>query len=303
MFEKILVPLDGSELAEKAIPYAKAIASAKGSEIVLFAVSLFTSGDKQDRLLKSYLELQAKNLGSSGLKVTFAVAYGNVADEISNFTEKNKIDLKVISTHGYSGLKQWFMGSVAMKVLNIAHTPLLLVKSRTADKAAVKFNKILFPVDGSAFSVVPIPYIAELVKGTGAQVIVVQVVEPPVVPSYSQDRPINPTWQQYRDVLWEEGEKQAKGNLELLEKDLKQHGLNVVTKLIRGEVVPNIMKVAADEKVDLIVMSTHGRTGAARWAYGNVARRLVEESPQPVLAIRPSIPEGQVSPVIPTQLP
>ena len=100
----------------RAIPYAKTIAKTKGSELILFTVSI-ASVEQLDRPMKAYLELNAKELQSQGIKASVAIVYGNVADEIVSFADKNNIDLIIISTHGYSGIKRWVLGSVARKVL------------------------------------------------------------------------------------------------------------------------------------------------------------------------------------------
>src|SRR4030042_494361 len=111
-YKKLLVPLDGSELAERAIPYAQAIAKTRSSEVILFTVSI-ASVEQLDRPMKAYLELKVKEMQSEGIEASAANAYGNVADEIVGFAEKNNVDLIVISTHGYSGIKRWVLGSVA----------------------------------------------------------------------------------------------------------------------------------------------------------------------------------------------
>jgi nucleotide-binding universal stress UspA family protein len=130
-YKKILVPLDGSELAEKALPYTKAIAKLKNSQVTLFAVSVTTPGSRRTRLLKTYMDVSANSLKTKGIKVSTAIAYGNVADEIIEYADKNKVELIVISTHGYSGIKRWMLGSVTQKVLYGTCTPVLLIKSKS----------------------------------------------------------------------------------------------------------------------------------------------------------------------------
>src|SRR4030042_3666319 len=114
-YQKILVPLDGSELAEKALPYTKTIAKLKNSEVVLFAVSITTPGSRRTRLLKTYIDVSAKNFKTKGIKVSTAIAYADVADEIIEYADRNKMELIIISTHGYSGIKRWMLGSVTKK--------------------------------------------------------------------------------------------------------------------------------------------------------------------------------------------
>ncbi|MBM4446862.1 MAG: universal stress protein [Chloroflexi bacterium] len=291
-YRRVLVPLDGSELAERAIPYAKTIARIKGSELILFTVSI-AAVEQLDRPMKAYLELNAQELQSQGIKASTAIAYGNVADEIISFADKNNIDLIIISTHGYSGIKRWVLGSVARKVLYGTCVQVLLIKSKAPKASQVELKKLLLPLDGSPFSEAPIPFIEELTKGTEAEIVLTVVCEPPLVPSYG-DRPINPTWEKHRDKLWTETQQQASEYLKKVKTRLEKQGIKVKSQAIPGDlgkVAESIMQVAQKEKVNLIAMTTQGRTGISRWVYGSVATRIVEESLQPVMLIRPSVPK------------
>lgn len=290
-YRKVLVPLDGSELAERAIPYAKTIAKTKGSELILFTVSL-AMVEQMDRPMKAYLELNAKELQSQGIKTSTTITYGNIADEIVGFADKDKIDLIIISTHGYSGIKRWVLGSVARKVLYGTCAHVLLIKSKAPKASQVEFKKVLLPLDGSPFSEIPIPSVEELLKGTEAEIVLTVISEPPLVPSYG-DHPINPTWKRHQATLWADMQQQASEYLKELEAKIERRGAKVKSHVIPGElgkVAESIMQVAQNENVDLIAMATHGRAGASRWVYGSVANRIVEQSVQPLLLIRPSLP-------------
>ena len=292
-YRKVLAPLDGSELAERAIPYAKTIARNKGSEIILFTVSATASDERLGRPMKAYLELNAKEMSSQGIKASTAIVCGNVAEEIIEFADKNKVDIIVISTHGYSGIKRWMLGSVARKVLYGTCAHVLLIKSKTPKGSPVEFRKILLPLDGSPFSETPIPYVEELTRGTEAEVVLIVVSEPPVVPTYGT-RPINPTWEKYQNTLWAEMQQQASDYVEKIKANFEKRGVKVKSQVIPGElgkVTETIIQVAQKENVNLIAMATHGRTGVSRWVYGSVTNRIVEQSLQPVLLIRPCKPE------------
>jgi len=291
-YKKLLVPLDGSELAERAIPYAQAIAKTKSSEVTLFTVSI-ASVEQLDRPMKAYLELKVKELQSQGIEASAAIAYGTVADEIVGFADKNNVDLIVISTHGYSGIKRWVLGSVARKVLYGTGVQVLLVKSKAPKVSYVELKKLLLPLDGSPFSESPVAFIKQLIKGTEAEIFLTLVCEPPLVPSYG-DHPINPTWEKHRDTLWAEAKGQASEYLKKMEIKLEKQGMKVKSQVIPGElgrVAETILQAAQREKVDLITMATHGRSAVSRWVYGGVANRIVEQSLQPVLLIRPSLPK------------
>jgi nucleotide-binding universal stress UspA family protein len=288
-YRRMLVPLDGSELAERAIAYAKSLAKAKDSEIILFTVSVASAGHL-DRPMKAYLELNAKELQSQGIKASIAISYGNMADEIIKFADKNKIDLIIISTHGHSGIKRWVLGSVALKVLHGTCTPVLLIKSRAHKISEVEFKKILIPVDGSPFSEASIPYAKELAKGTSGEIILLRVSEPPVL-SADRSPAIKPGWEEYRNILMAEIQRQAEEYLKGIKANIEKSDIKVRSQAILGKAAEGILQVAKKENINLIAMTTHGRTGVSRWVYGSVASKIVEESLQPVMLIRPSMPK------------
>ena len=294
-YKKILVPLDGSELAEKALPYAKSIARLKNSNVILFAVSLTIFVDRRDRLFASYLEVNAKELNEEGIKATTATSYGDVAEEIVKYANNNKMDLIVMATHGYSRAKQWMFGSITQKVLYGTEIPVLLIKSKSPEVSA-EFNRILLPVDGSPFSESTFPYVVELAKNTNKEILLLHICEPPIVPSYGS-RPINPTWKKYRDDMWGEMEKLSTTYLKKTMAALKKKGIKVKSRVIKaqsGEVAKTIMQISKEENIDLIIIATQGRTGVSSWVYGSIANRIVEEFSQPILLIRPatSIPSS-----------
>jgi len=291
-YKRLLVPLDGSELAERALPYAQTIAKTRGSEVLLFTVSI-AFAEQLDRPMKAYLELKAKELQTQGIKASSAVSYGNVPDEIVGFADKNNIDLIVISTHGYSGIKRWVLGSVARKVLYGTGIPVLLVKSKAPKVSQVELKKLLLPLDGSPFSERPIPFIERLIKDTGVEIFLTLVCEPPLVPSYG-DHPINPTWEKHRDAVWTEAKQQAAEYLKNMKTKLQKQGIKVTGQVLAGElgrVAETILQAAQKEGVDLIAMATHGRSAVSRWVYGGVANRIAEQSVHPVLLIRPTTPK------------
>jgi len=141
MYNKILVPLDGSELAKKALDHAEKLAEAFGSEIILFQVvpfmpifgapelmTSFTVDEKQKEAAERYLTNLSEELRKRGFKAAAKVKTGQqVAVEIINFAKKSGVDLIVMCTHGHSGITLWVLGSVAHKVLTRAETPILLI--------------------------------------------------------------------------------------------------------------------------------------------------------------------------------
>lgn len=142
MYKKILVPLDGSPLAEKALDHAVRMARAFDSEIILFEVVHFMPiygspelvapllvDEKQKELAEKYLAKVAREIEAKGVKVRSLVKTGQqVAIEIIDFAKENRVDMIIMSTHGRSGISRWVLGSTAHKVLTRAETPILLLR-------------------------------------------------------------------------------------------------------------------------------------------------------------------------------
>ncbi len=148
MYERILVPLDGSGLAEKALNHAKTLATACGSSTIdlVFVVEPLHSAEarvygqdyeeivsqytkKTEAWGKEYLGKVSKSLVESGIKTKSIVLVGNPAEMILDYSAKSSVDLIVMSTHGRSGLTRWAMGSVAERVKSGSTVPVLMVRA------------------------------------------------------------------------------------------------------------------------------------------------------------------------------
>jgi nucleotide-binding universal stress UspA family protein len=144
MYKKILVPLDGSDLAKMALDQAERLAKNFDAEIILFQVVPFMPiygspelvtplivDEKQKEAAEKYLANLAEELRKRGFKVTAMVRTGQqVAVEIIDFAKESGADLIMMCTHGRSGITRWVLGSVALKVLTRAETPILLIRSK-----------------------------------------------------------------------------------------------------------------------------------------------------------------------------
>ncbi len=141
MYKKILVPLDGSILAEAVLPHAQALAKSEGAEIVLLSVPVTPSFDYLERTpglatqiieeaekeTEAYLEAEVKKLAVDGTKVTKVMREGPIPEMILQVADEIHADMIAMSTHGRSGIQRWLMGSVADRVVNHAHIPVMLI--------------------------------------------------------------------------------------------------------------------------------------------------------------------------------
>ena len=147
MYHHIMVPVDGSKLAECVLPHVEAITQGcQVSKVTLVRVvkpfhlyqgeEYRISPEERKRLeansmniARSYLEQLAKNLQVNGATIKYEVLYGDVTEQLVDFVNKNEVDLVVISTHGHSGISRWFWGGTADRILRSSHVPVMMVRA------------------------------------------------------------------------------------------------------------------------------------------------------------------------------
>ena len=141
MYKKILVPLDGSPLAEAVLPHAQALAKSEGAEIVLLGVPVTPSLEflarnpglaskvieDTEKETEAYLESEVAKLEHEGTKVTSIMREGPIPEMILKVADEIHADVITMSTHGRSGIQRWLMGSVADRVVNHSHIPVMLI--------------------------------------------------------------------------------------------------------------------------------------------------------------------------------
>lgn len=146
MYKKVLIPLDGSSLAECVLPHARAIAKGCGiQEIVLLrvvelpptlgaeAIDYVALQDADQKAAHEYLAEMKQRLTAEGFSVSFHILPGRAAEVITEFARKNSVDLIAIATHGRSGISRWVFGSVADRVVRSSSIPLLLIRPEGCD--------------------------------------------------------------------------------------------------------------------------------------------------------------------------
>ncbi len=289
MYQRILVPLDGSELAQVTLSYVEELARTTGCEVVLLRVAEpeENCGDRTHRdYLEGVAEAMLRRQGDKGI-VHCEVVRGRPAEEIVRYAEENDIDLIAMSTHGRSGVLRWVMGSVATKVLGASSSPVLLVRAKALQQVTPQGwlgSSILVPLDGSAVAEWVIPHVGYLAREWGAETILLRICEPPTIPS---DRPaaIEPSWEAYRDQLIGCCRSQATQYLNTIEKAFEDRGLKARSEVIMGKVAEEIIAYTNRGGIDLIAITTHGRSGVSRWLYGSVASKILSAASIPILLI------------------
>jgi nucleotide-binding universal stress UspA family protein len=303
MFTRILVPLDGSELAEQVLPYVRILGKGLQARVELLRVFEPVSpsladpahGLYLDRIIASvrtqmqdYVENVAASLRKDGLTVSTIVHEGNAAASIVQEAETIPDTLVAISTHGRSGVTGWVMGSTTDKVLHATTHPVFVVRvwDRVESGPRVKLNSMLVPLDGSTIAEQALPYAVALATALGLNVILLRVTlsaeDYPLPASDFAGYPLARI-----EELIEFGDAEAQEYLETVCVKLREQGVaSVEGRVVRGHAGGAILDMARQTQDCLVTMTTHGLSGLDRWIRGSVANRVVRHSVDPVLVIR-----------------
>jgi nucleotide-binding universal stress UspA family protein len=291
MYERILVPLDGSGRAEHALPYAEWLARRLNSTVTLMTAC--AQNDPVVRPLTIYLEKKAEELEKLGVNVDYSCVIGDIAEEILELSEKNRIGLIAMTSRGASGTSRWSLGGVALKVVLHSNTPILLV--RTAERHAARLEEgvrsILVPLDGSPVAESILPHIQDLALATGLEVILLQVTVPIGYPAVARDNVEADKHEKDVKKLNEARAAATQFYLSEREKELTSRGVKVNTVSLTGKPAAEmILKYIEDNPIGLTALATHGFSGISKWAFGSVAIDILEGSTRPLLLLRPPLP-------------
>ncbi len=231
---------------------------------------------------------QVQELDARGLAAQYAIRPGPAAEAILQYAgdPASGINYIVMATHGYSGLKRWTHGSVAERVLQTARVPLLLVRAGERQAEGLPevhaCRRILVPLDGSQLAEAILPVVTAVARALDSRVVLFQVPIAYVSGSMTGD------WYLPVQGAVETAERDAQAYLDQVAARLSAERLTVTTALSVGSVAACIVEYAEAHQIDLIAMSTHGRTGLARWALGSVADRVLRAGTKPLLLVRAS---------------
>ncbi|HWP58617.1 MAG TPA: universal stress protein [Candidatus Acidoferrales bacterium] len=300
MYTKIIVPLDGSALAEAVLPHVRTLARQLELPITLLqvidpeVVSSYSKDFHQYGTIMAamklssgdYLRKTASLLGEPP-KVDSLIEVGAPADTIVRVAAQDERALIAMATHGLSGLQRWIMGSVANKVLRAASNHLFLIRPRREDwKAPTQeepLTKIIVPLDGSKLAEKVLPHAVEWAQKMSAEIVLVRVYTLPLSAYWAREEEGAPNIAELEGRLRAE----TRDYLDAKVEELKAKSVRKVSSvLLEGLAAARIVDFARETPGSLIAMCTHGRSGMKRWVLGSVTERVVQASGNPVLVIR-----------------
>jgi nucleotide-binding universal stress UspA family protein len=291
MFTRILVPLDGSAIAEKALPHARALGRTLEIPITLITVIETTADFSEkkgdlDTLIESgvrnseeYLKKISKTF--SGATIQYRVEKGRVEEAIIAAADNGT--LITMATHGRSGLGRWLLGSITEKVVRGANNPVLVVRANegASSEGEAAPDSIIVPLDGSTLAESVLLYVVELAKAFHARVTLVR--------SYSLKQIIFSFEEFHPDLDGLKGELRWEAMSYLDEKvaELKSRGVvDVFCSVTEGDAAETIIEMGKGAPNTLIAMSAHGGSIIKHWVLGSVTEKVLRHANNPVLTIR-----------------
>lgn len=298
MFQKILVPLDGSALAEQALEPALRLAESAHGELLLLSIPylkyMFVSEPagygllwpNQSRAhthheLDAYLQSLQSQYAATGFTWTSHISQGDEASVIVDTAVSQNVDLIVMSTHGRSGFSHWYLGSVTEKVLQSAPCPVLVIRE------ARPLRHTLITLDGSKLSERALVPGLALANCFNTAVTLLRVEEPDEI-----DPATLHELDEYDPALAAQAHDAFCCRTETYLTDIVQRYQPLCRQPLRpmamsGSPAKEILGTIENTDVDLVVMATHGRTGLRRWVFGSVTEKVMRRGPGAMLLVRP----------------
>lgn len=270
MLKKILLTLDGSENAEKALPWAKLLGSREHAQVVLLRV-VPPNRDPETRPrerqeAREYLQRMEKELNYAGIPSKTLVRRGKPAREIIDVAREEACDLILMATRGGSPIQRWVIGGVTEQVMRMSGIPVLPVRSHLAMPKQGHVHRIIVPLDGSKLADSVVWWSIRL-----AQLLKAKLVFLHVYPDGSRG--------------WNAAKFEALNRrMTRICESLCKQGVPASFRLQRGDAAARIINFADHD--DLILTTTHGSGGFKRWIFGSVAEKLIHDAGTPVLVYK-----------------
>jgi len=300
MYEKILVTLDGSPLAETILPYVVKLATALELPVSLLhaidpdSIGGLTSPDRgryADQVEEDLKKRSASYLSEIAASFPESIAgechvhVGKAADVIAEYAAREEKALVAMATHGYSGVKRMWLGSVAGKILHVCANPMMLIRAseepKTADETTV--SSIIVPLDGSVLAETVLPHVIHVSKALRVRVTLFRVYSLMPTMYSAAGYPSLEIEATAKDRIKEQIERYLGEKVE----ELQSHGLQDVDSVaVQGDAATEITDMAEKTKHSMVAMSTHGKSGVARWVLGSVTDKVVRQSGDAVLIVR-----------------
>ena len=297
MINHILVPLDGSALAECVLPHVEAIAPVSNARVTLIHVlelpDTGTGGvpidpvgwHMQKQETQSYLEAMVERLQSMGFNAEHIILEGKSAEGIIEFAHTNAVDLIALSTHGRTGLSGWSVSSVVQKVLLRSYRSILLVRAYQPELGTqIQYKHMFIGSDCSTRTEFMLPIAISLAQFHKSQLFIGTVVEKPQI---IQRYPLSEKDLKLIKQLTDKNQKTASHYHEQLVTQLSLKGLDAKTGVtVADHAISALHDMVNEAGADLVLLVAHGDSGERRWPYGSMATSFIAHGNTPLLIMQ-----------------
>lgn len=300
MYKKMLVLLDGSELAEVVFEYARELSGRLDIDLDLLHV-VTPHEHQQLPMRRAYMERMAEVLCTEAQEVSAGtspdavqscilargtVVVGNPAEEILKYVDENDIDLVMLSTRGQSGLKFWDIGSIANKVIHATRVPVWLVPAELREEIVqdtLPVRRLVIPLSGSKISEAVIPYALDIARQRGAEAEIVLIYADDV-----QDIIVS------RDALQTKQAERArvKAHLEGVADSIRAQGFSARAEMLIGDPAEAIIEYIKNNPPQLIAMATRGRRGLSKMVFGSITEEVIHHIKKTPMLLVSSADQG-----------
>jgi nucleotide-binding universal stress UspA family protein len=310
MFDPILVPLDGSLIAECVLPHTGAMARAFDAKIVLLRMMDRSQAIEKGQLFdlvnwqinktraNLYLEKTKNRLHESGLQVETTVLEGLVADSITDYAQNRGVKLIILSSHGRSGLSQWGISSITQKIIFSAPTSVLIIRAHqpaASDLEELRYTQIMVPLDGSRRAENVLPMVTVLARYHRSQIHIVHVVK---TPEMARQMPLVQEDVDLSDRIVARNREEAIRYLDQVRTHSPLEGIDVQTHLLTSDnAAAALHELTEQAHIDLVALSAHGYSGNNQWPYGSMVNNFILYSKVPLLVIQ-DLPAKEETPVV-----
>lgn len=292
---RILCPIDFSEFSLDALRHGLALAQWYSAQVTLFHVYQVSQPLQVERppggvpvfvdvnpnqMAEEVRQFCAPLVGPSGQHVEVVVRPGDAAREIREEAERMPPDLLVLGTHGRSGFERLFLGSVTEKVLRSTRVPVLTIPPPVREPGSPLYKTILCPLEFSPASIRALEYALSLAREADARLILLHVIEN-VLDDGGPQTLGHLTVSEYYPQL----EQHASTRLRTVVPDEARIWASPEQRVVKGRAHQEILKVVADEHVDLVVMGVQGKSVVDRLVFGSTTHRVIREAGCPVLTL------------------
>ena len=299
MFDPVMVPLDGSLLAECVLQHVVAIARAFDAKVILLRVLDKKQASEKAQLFdlvnwqinktgaKLYLEKISTRLQKSGLRIETAVLEGLVAESITEYALKRGVKLIILSSHGRSGLSQWGISSVTQKIIFSAPTSVLIIRAHqpaSSELTEQQYMRLMVPLDGSRRAEYVLPMVTLLARFHQSRVSIVHVVK---TPEMARQMPLAHEDLELSNRIVARNREEAIRYLDQVRLQSPLEGIEVQTRLLTSDNAAAALHELADkENIDMVALSAHGYSGYNQWPYGSMVNNFILYSKVPLLIVQ-----------------